>query len=234
MYWCISKAMSELRDRDINLINSLKAEMNVSLSKLALLAHVSDTTVTRFLNNDQQQSLSSRVKDKLCQAAGYKDYAAYLKSHSEEPDLVPIVGVIKEGGKVFYLQPIENSTQSPSTQPVGLTEKHGEAFMVANTDLLEKVVSPVNESANLQALKIEDDSMYPAYKKGWVVFYEQSRVIPKIDTNRDYIACLKDGSVYIRQISSSGDTYTLTAHNAPPMFNVDLSWCSPVNWTKQG
>ena len=147
--------------------------------------------------------------------AGFFKVPAGLLLYGETPVVtidVPIVGVINDGGKV-------GERMSPSQY------------------LPETTPAPPFVDAELLALVVISDELYPAYRPGDVVFFD---LLQEIDDNRldgrECIIELTDGTRLLRVIHRQANgLFTLVTYNTgKPTVDASLAGATPIMWVQRG
>lgn len=67
-----------MRKKHITFIEHIRDISGLSLSAIARQAKLADTTLTRFMNKPELDSLSAQTLDKVAQIGGYIDYEDFL------------------------------------------------------------------------------------------------------------------------------------------------------------
>ena len=100
--------------------------------------------------------------------------------------------------------------------------------------LPETVPAPVQATEQMLALIVNSEGLYPAYRKGDIVFFAAlNGVDPEQVHGRECVVELADGIRLLRMCHRTPDgNWTLTSYNAPPSFHVVLSAASPVLWVQ--
>jgi predicted XRE-type DNA-binding protein len=97
----------------------------------------------------------------------------------------------------------------------------------------EMVDAPPDYSKKTVALRVQGDSMLPAFENGWLIYY--SRHLPPSELiNRRCVIKLEDGRVMLKmlRIGAKPGTWTLTSSNASDIENVHVEWAAPIDWIK--
>lgn len=99
---------------------------------------------------------------------------------------------------------------------------------------LEEVPAPPGAGPSAVGVIVRGDSMYPAYREGDVLIYDEHR--PPADLlQRECVVELEDGRQMVKTISrGAGDSYTLVSHNAPPIEDVYIRWAAKVKFVIKG
>lgn len=81
------------------------------------------------------------------------------------------------------------------------------------------------------AFEVSGDSMWPRYDNGDVIVCWQQGINPEEIVGWEAAVKTSDGRRYLKRVLRSGEpkTYDLESHNAPPIRNVKLVWCSTVH-----
>jgi hypothetical protein len=87
---------------------------------------------------------------------------------------------------------------------------------------------------DLVGLRVETDDLYPAYRRGDLVFYERpGPLAPDLASlnGRDCVVTTEDGRTLLRLLTHNGDDRaTLVAFAGPPILNVKIVSACPVIW----
>lgn len=99
-------------------------------------------------------------------------------------------------------------------------------------DGLEMVLPPPGvDASTVVAVKVRGDSMYPALRDGWILFYTRScdGVLDEC-INAMCVCQIENGPTCVKDVRRGSDdgTFTLLSSNAPPIENVRLSWAAKV------
>lgn len=128
---------------------------------------------------------------------------------------VPIVGYVGAGAKVYSIDDAEMGAGAL-----------GEA----------EVDAPLNLGPDAVAVKVQGDSMRPAYRAGDLIFYDR-RLESDFDTliGEECVVALDDGSHYIKEIGlgSEPGRWTLYSHNASPIPDVLIMWAARVRYIER-
>jgi hypothetical protein len=114
----------------------------------------------------------------------------------------------------------------------------GGSVVMRQTSREVTVTGPPAENRMLVGLTVEADDLFPAYRRGDLVFYEPPGPLPPALAalnGRDCIVQTLDGRVMLRMLTHNGaDRATLVAFAGPPMLNVQIAWAAPVLWVQRG
>lgn len=85
------------------------------------------------------------------------------------------------------------------------------------------------------ALIVRGDSMYPAYRDGDLIYYENHATNLDEVYGQECVVRLTDGSVMVKTVTrgSQPDRVTLASYNAPPREDVEAEWVATVTWVKR-
>jgi len=97
---------------------------------------------------------------------------------------------------------------------------------------LEESEAPPDNDAELVAVRIIGQSMYPFYRDGDLVYYGAHTPSEQSFLGHECIVKLPDGRVFIKQVEKGGSPglYNLVSYNAPPIPDQRIEWASPVRW----
>lgn len=100
---------------------------------------------------------------------------------------------------------------------------------------LEEVDAPPGADGSFVALRVRGDSMWPAYRDGDIIFYEDLQYSPVECAGRDCVVRLTDGQVMLKVVApgSRPGLVTLQSHNAPPIVDAEADWLAPVRWIER-
>jgi phage repressor protein C with HTH and peptisase S24 domain len=142
---------------------------------------------------------------------------------------VPILGIVGAGGEV---RPVDDHAQGAC---------------------LEEVESPPGiDPSHVVALRIDGDSMHPAFQHGWVVYYSERMeiVAPPKDARlirgpspmdplvaffgKPCVVKLDDDRVLLKVLKRghTNGRYTLTSYNAPDIEDASIEWAARVIFVK--
>jgi len=87
----------------------------------------------------------------------------------------------------------------------------------------------------VEALVVQGDSMYPAYKNGDIIYYSGRPAEMPIRSADEYVVRLKNGQVLVKVVEPVGadGRYTLTAYNAPSQRGVEIAAASKVRYVRK-
>ena len=87
------------------------------------------------------------------------------------------------------------------------------------------------EHKNIISVRVKGESMRPALRDGWLLFYEKKREgVPNDCINQMCIVCIEDNGMMVRDVQkgSKAGLYHLIAYNGESQFDVKLVWASKV------
>jgi phage repressor protein C with HTH and peptisase S24 domain len=119
---------------------------------------------------------------------------------------VPVLGYIGAGAEVFSV------------------DDH------AKGGALDWVDAPPGESADLVALRVKGDSMWPAYGDGDVIYYSKHTPDLAAAHKRDCVVRMADGRTLLKRVEVNSSGVLLISHNAPPTQVDRIEWAAPVMW----
>lgn len=124
---------------------------------------------------------------------------------------VPVLGYVGAGGEIM---PIDDHAQGASE---------------------EQIDRPPDVGDNAVALTVRGTSMYPVYRDGDRIVYDQEPAPPAIFVGRECVVRLRDGRTYVKIVTpgSGPSRFTLMSYNAPPMVDEDVEWAAPVRWVSR-
>lgn len=124
---------------------------------------------------------------------------------------VPIVGYVGAGAMVY---PVDDNEPGAGI---------GEA------------PAPPESAGQEVALIVRGDSMYPAYRDGDLIYYEDHASALDEIYGQECVVRLRDGSVMVKTVTRGSQPHlvTLTSYNAPPREDVDAEWIAAVSWVKR-
>lgn len=100
---------------------------------------------------------------------------------------------------------------------------------------LEYVEAPPDNEPGTVAVRVRGDSMYPAYRDGDLLYYNEHASAIEDCLGRECIVRLTDGSTVVKFVEQGSDSerLTLISYNAPPMPNVQIEWAARVAWVRK-
>lgn len=111
----------------------------------------------------------------------------------------------------------------------------GDDIVAIDCGCLEEVEAPPTANANMVALRVVGDSMFPAIENGSILFYSQ-HVPPETMINNRAIVKTVDGNVYVKVLRGGRekDKWVLSSLNGKyaDIIDVQIEWCSPIDWIK--
>lgn len=138
---------------------------------------------------------------------------------------VPVLGYVGTGERVIPLDDLPL---------LNLSELREKDLQTINCEFVE---SPENGACNdMVALRVRGDSMEPFLQEGSLIFY--SKVLRgNYDEiiNKPVVACLKDGSVYVKILRRGFGygKYNLASTNTPKAIeDAEIAWCARIAYTK--
>lgn len=124
--------------------------------------------------------------------------------------LVPLVGYVGAGAEVFF---VDDHAQGAG---------------------LEYIEAPSELAGTAVAVQVRGNSMYPAYKDGDIIFYDEHADDLTALIGRECVVRLRTGETFVKLLSHSSHAgWTLLSHNAPPLVDISIEWAAPVAWVKK-
>lgn len=90
---------------------------------------------------------------------------------------------------------------------------------------------PIGDETALSAIRMEGDSMRPAYKNGDLIYYDSATQFNVAECIGDEcVVRLANGEHLLAELQSGSieGAYILIRHNAPPILNAEVVWAAPV------
>lgn len=99
---------------------------------------------------------------------------------------------------------------------------------------LDEIEAPPGAAPGAVGVRVRGDSMYPVYSEGDLLFYAEQRNPAEL-IGRECVVRLADGRLFIKIIrrGATPGRYSLHAHNAPPLDDVEIDWAAPVQWIRR-
>jgi len=96
---------------------------------------------------------------------------------------------------------------------------------------------PADDGSALCAVEVMDDTLYPQYKRGDVLFVSQ-KAMPATDAAKANVECfveLEDGQLVVRRLNPTNDParWNLISFHGTPMNNVTIRYAKPILWVKR-
>lgn len=203
-----------------NRLRERRKAASLTQEALARLANTTAGTINKLETG--QRSLTVEWMERLAPPLNCAPYEL-MKGAPPQPETaipleekalrihhVPLVGTVGAGAKVHFLN-VEGMHDGD-----------------------EEVESPV---ANVVAVRVIGDSMWPAYRDGDTIYYrkECEGVIAEY-VRKECVVRLVDGRTYIKTLlrGSRPGLFTLQSYNAPPIEDAEVEWACPVLYTKRG
>jgi phage repressor protein C with HTH and peptisase S24 domain len=125
--------------------------------------------------------------------------------------LVPVVGYVGAGAEIFTIDDHQKGAG------------------------LEEVEAPAGANgSSVVALRVRGNSMYPAYKDGDLIFYEQKFDGDFVElVNKDCIIHLEDGRTFLKELRRTDGAYWLYSFNADPILHPQIAWLARVRWVEK-
>jgi DNA-binding Xre family transcriptional regulator len=181
-------------------VNEIRKKKGMTLEQLAEKTGLSVSQISKIENNKRGWSVESLSK--LADALGVK--VAELIDASDVWQQVPVFGVVEAGGTVIPRKAVNGKVPTRVRAPAAFGE--------------------------LLALIVNNNSLYPRYVKGEVIFCGKNPVEPDECLNRECLVWLEDGNSALRFVAEGTERgrYNLLTHNQTPELNQPLVSCRPV------
>lgn len=172
-------------------------------------AGMSESSLRLFLNGTSN-AMGDDTYEELAAAAGVP--AAVLRGELPLTRTIPVVGRVGAGAEIF---PIDDHEKGAGEDDVEMP--------------------PGFDGRPAVAVRVEGDSMYPAYKEGDMLVYQRDGMD---DWHRylgqDVVVKLTDGRTFVKVLKrATKTTATLGSHNAPDIENARVEWAAPVLWVRR-
>lgn len=97
---------------------------------------------------------------------------------------------------------------------------------------IDHVEVPPGAPANVEAVVVRGNSMYPRYFEGEHLFYRKSQSPPADLIGRECVVKLADGRMLVKIIrrGSRRHLFNLESWNAPVLEDQKIDWAAPVRW----
>lgn len=128
---------------------------------------------------------------------------------------VPVLGYVGGGAEVITVD------DYPMDDP------HG--------DIVDRVELPMARHADIIALRVRGNSMWPAYSENDLIFYDRAPLPPAECLGREAVIRLADGRTFVKRLAkgSRPGFFTLISYNGPPIEDVEVEWAVPVRWVER-
>lgn len=106
----------------------------------------------------------------------------------------------------------------------------GAEVIPLDTGVIDEVESPWTELApEAVAVRVQGDSMAPAYYHGDLIYYERAHADFRHLLGKECVIALSDGRRFVKQLKrTGGGQWFLHSHNADPILGVEIEWAAPV------
>jgi transcriptional regulator with XRE-family HTH domain len=201
-----------------NRIRQIRNERGLTLEQLAdrVVPSTSHDMVAKLERGERE--LTHTWMDRLAYALDCLPFDLIKESSNK----IPVLGRVGAGGIIV---PIDDL---PLIDPLQLSEAD---YDTLNCEFVDAPpgVSPMN----IACVVVRGDSMYPVYKDGEYLFYKRTPRPCSDSINLDCVVALEDGRVMVKTVrrGASYDTFSLDSYNQPPIMDVRIKWCAPVEWT---
>ena len=181
-------------------MNEIRKKKGMTLERLAEKSGLSVSQISKIENNKRGWSVDSLSK--LADALGVK--VSELIDASDVWQQVPVFGVVEDGGIV-----------KPRVAGKGKAPPRVRAPMAFG---------------ELLALIVHNNSLYPRYVKGDVIFCGKNPCAPDDCLDKECLVWFEDGSSALRFVhpGTTKGRYNLMAHNQTPELNQVIVSCRLV------
>lgn len=140
--------------------------------------------------------------------------ASWLLTGEDQPGVttgVPIVGYVGAGALVYP------------------TDDHEVG------DGIDEAPAPSDATGAEVAVIVRGDSMYPAYRDGDIIYYDQHGTDLAQCLGRECVVKLADDRVLVKTVErgSAEGLVTLESYNAPSERDVEVVWIAPIVWVRK-
>ena len=141
--------------------------------------------------------------------------------------------------KVYNVRPEEFFAKEPGRCEVPIVGYVGADEVVLpfhNGGKPAPVVAPA-DAANAVVVVVRGDALWPSYRPGDLLFYEPVDAVDMRDcADMDCVVHAADGATYIKRLlaGSGPGLYHLLSDRSSPLYDVQVSWASPITWVKRG
>lgn len=196
----------ERRRRAIRAVMELK---DLNVTGWCRAAGMSESALRWFLSG-RSNAMGDDTYEELAAAAGVP--AAVLRGDMPIGKAIPVVGRVGAGAEVF---PIDDHEKGAGDDEIDLP--------------------PGFDGRRAVAVRVEGDSMYPAYKEGDLLVYQRDGLEDWRDfIGQDVVVKLTDGRTFVKVLKrATKTTATLGSHNAPDIENARVEWAAPVLWVRR-
>lgn len=190
-------------------LRGVMAAKNLTVRGWTKAAGMSESGLRLFLNGTSN-AMGDDTYEELAAAAGVP--ASVLRGESPLVRTIPIVGRVGAGAEIF---------------PIDDHEKGG------GEDEIEQ--PPGFNGRPAVAVRVEGDSMFPAYKEGDMLVYQREGLDDwRRYIGQDVVVKLTDGRTFVKVLKrATKTTATLGSHNAPDIENARVEWAAPVLWVRR-
>ena len=148
-----------------------------------------------------------------------------------------------EYGRAFKVSPSwlltgEDAGSSNTVNVVGFVGAGAEIYPIDDHAMgagLAEVEAPPERTKDTVAVTVRGDSMWPAYRDGDVLYYNERREDLDALLMRECVVHLRDGRVFVKTLTpgSRPGFYTLTSYNAPPIPDCEIEWAARISWIRR-
>lgn len=200
-----------------NNLRKIRTSLGLTLKDFAKKIGVELSTYEHW--EKERRGIKKQYLQKISDETGFSsDYILGLTDSvnpfaPEKKIKVPVIGYIGAGAEVYTID------DSPKGQGI------------------DEVDCPPNMNPSYTvALKVKGNSMYPALREGWLVFY--SREVYGMNADCEGNICVVEtdaGKTLVKEVrkGSKKGTYNLISYNSPVMHDVKLKWCAKIRYVEQ-
>jgi len=100
---------------------------------------------------------------------------------------------------------------------------------------VETVDAPPEADPDAVAVRVKGWSMYPAHWPGDVIYYNQQAADPRKLIGLPCVVETQDGRQFVKVLEngSAPGVFNLSSFNEPPLRDVRITWCAPIQWVDQ-
>ena len=162
--------------------------------------------LARHLGLDPQKISKMASGERRVQAAELPKILAFF---GEDPDVptIPIVGYVGGGAAVY---PVDDHAKGAGP---------------------DAVQAPPGLSHNAVGVVVRGDSMWPVFRDGDVLIYDQRSFDPSKYVGKECVVGLSDGRTLVKTLRrDSGEGWRLTSHNAEEIAGAGVEWAALVRY----
>jgi len=96
----------------------------------------------------------------------------------------------------------------------------------------DEIDMPPGMGDELEAVRVEGNSMYPRYFAGEIIYYRKLQEAPSRFIGRECVVKLMDGRMFVKVLrqGSQAKMFNLDSWNAEPIENVAVEWACTVRF----